>query len=78
MKVIYRRLYDCVLLDELDINMSERDNIIRLMSLTPNQLSANVFHPMIQCAWYASGYTDKHSGSFKTVGEVCFSFDASI
>ena len=78
MKVILPRLYDRVLLDELDINMSERNNIIRLMSLTHNQLSAKVLHPMIQYAWYASGYTDKHPGSFKTVGEVCFSFDASI
>ena len=78
MKVIPRRLYDRVLLDELDINMSERNNIIRLMSLTHNQLSAKVFRPMIQYAWYASGYTDKHPGSFKTAGEVCFSFHASI
>lgn len=78
MKVIPRRLYDRVLLDELDINMSERNNIIRLMSLTHNQLSAKVFRPMIQYAWYASCYTDKHPGSFETVGKVCFSFDVSI
>ena len=78
MKVIPRRLYDCLLLDELDINMSERNNIIRLMSLTHNQLSAKVFHPMIQYAGYASGYTDIHPGSLKTVSEVCFSFDAPI
>jgi hypothetical protein len=48
MKVIPRRLYDRVLLDELDINMSERNNIIRLMSLTHNQLSSEIFRPMIQ------------------------------
>jgi hypothetical protein len=78
MKVIPRRLYDRVLLDELDINMSERNNIIRLMSLTHNQLSAKVFRPMIQYTWYASGYTDNHPKSFKTVGEVCFSFDTII
>jgi hypothetical protein len=78
MKVIPRRLYDRVLLDELDINMSERNNIIRLMSLTHNQLSAKVFHPMIRYAWYASGYIDNRPESFKTVGDVCFSFDATI
>jgi hypothetical protein len=33
---------------------------------------------MIQYAWYASGYTDDHPGSFKTVAKVCFSFDATI
>ena len=78
MKVIPRRLFDQVLLDELDINISERNNIIRLTSLTHNQLSAEVFPKMIQYAWYTSGYTDDHPGSFKTVAEMCFSFDATI
>ncbi len=78
MKVIPRRLFDRVLLDELDVNISERNNIIRLTSLTHNQLSSEVFRKMIQYAWYASGYTDNHPGSFKTVTEVCFSFDATI
>ncbi len=78
MKVVSRRLYDRVLLDELDINISERNNIIRLMSLTHNQISSEVFCRMIQYAWYASGYSDNHSGSFKTASEVCFSFDATI
>jgi hypothetical protein len=54
MKVIPRRLYDRVLLDELDINISERNSIIRLMPLTHNQFSAEVFRSMIQYAWYAS------------------------
>ena len=78
MKVIPRRLYDRVLLDGLDINISERNNIIRLTSLNHNQLSADVFRPMIQYAWYASGYTDNHPGSFKTVTEACFTFDAIV
>lgn len=78
MKVILRRLYDRVLLDELDINMSERNNIIRLMSLTHNQLCSEVFRPMIQYAWYASGYMVNHLGPFQTVPDVCFSFNAAI
>lgn len=77
MKLIPRRSSDRVLLDEIDINMSERNNVIRLMSLTHNQLFAKVFHSMIRYAWYASGYTDHHPGSFKTVVGVCFSFDAT-
>ncbi|CAF1019988.1 unnamed protein product, partial [Adineta ricciae] len=64
---IPRRLYDRVLVDELDVNMSEQNNIIRLISLTHNQLSSEVFRPMTRYAWYASGYTDNHHGSFETV-----------
>jgi hypothetical protein len=78
MKVILRWLYERVLLNELDINMSERNNIIRLMSFTHNQLSAKVFRPMIRYAWYASDYTDNRPKSFRTVDDVCFSFDATI
>ena len=66
-KVIPRRLFDRVLLDELGINISEYNNIICRTSLTRNQLSSEVFHRMIQYAWYASTYTDNHPGSFKTV-----------
>ena len=73
MKVISCRLYHRVLLDGLGINMSEQNSIIWPMSLTHTQLSATVFRPMIQYTWYASNYIDKHPGSFKTVGEVCFS-----
>ncbi|CAF1517005.1 unnamed protein product [Didymodactylos carnosus] len=69
MKVIPRRIYDRVMLDELDINMGERNNIIRLTSLNHNQLSSESFRRMIQYTWYASGYTDAHPGPFKTVAE---------
>lgn len=58
MRVTPRVLYDRVLLDELNISISERNHIIRLMSLTHNQLSSEVFRAMIKCAWYARGYTD--------------------
>ena len=76
-KVIPRKLFDRVMLDELDIRISQRNNIIRLMSLTHNQLSSKVFRPMIQYAWYASGYTDNRPGPFRTVAQVCFDFDAT-
>jgi hypothetical protein len=78
MKVIPRRMYDRVMLDGLDINRSDRNNIIRLISLTHNQLSSEIFYRMIQYAWYASGYTDTDPGPFKTVTEVCFAFDDPV
>jgi hypothetical protein len=72
MKSIIRRAYDRVILDQLPIAMSTRDNIIRLVSLTHNQMSAKVFNGLIRYAWFASGYVKKHPGIFKTVHEVCF------
>ena len=76
MKVIPRRLFDRELLDELDINVSKRNNIIRRMSITHNQLSSEVFRKMIQHAWYASDHIAIHAVFFKTVAEVCSSFYA--
>ena len=72
MKSIIRHAYDRVMLDQLPISMSARDNIIRLVSLTHSQMSSKIFHGLIRYAWFASGYTDKHPGDFKTVDQVCF------
>ena len=72
MKSRIRRAYDRVILHRLPITMSIRDKIIRLVSLAHNKMSAKVFNGLIQYAWFASGYPDKHPGVFKTVDEVCF------
>ncbi|CAF1435566.1 unnamed protein product [Adineta ricciae] len=69
MKSIIRHAYDRVMLDQLPISMSTRNNIIRLVSLTHSQMSSKIFHGLIRYAWFASGYTDKHPGDFKTVDQ---------
>lgn len=76
MKSIMRHAYDRVVLDQLPISMITRDNIIRLVSLTHSQMSAEIFRDLIGYAWYASGYVDSHPGVFKTVDEVCFDINA--
>ena len=49
-KNFLKACYHCVALDELDMHLHERNNIIRLVSLMHNQLSADVFRPMIKNA----------------------------
>ena len=73
-KYIARRIFDRVQLDELDVNLNERNNIIRCQSLVYNQLCAPVFRQMLRYAWHASGYVAEHPGSFLSVKEVCFTF----
>jgi hypothetical protein len=77
MKSIFRHTYDRVMLDQLPIVMSERTNIIRLVSLVHSQMSSKLFEPMIRYAWFASGYTDNDPGPFQSVTEVCFTFRSS-
>lgn len=77
-KYITRRLFDRVRLDDLNVNLSERNNVIRTQALIYNQLCAPIFRKMLQYAWYASGYTKEHPGSFTTARDVCFSFYSVI
>ena len=67
MKSIIRRAYDRVILDELHISMSRRDNIIRLVPLVHSQMSAKVFQDLVRYACHACGYVDNHPGAFETV-----------
>ena len=54
-KNFIKRIYNRVALDEIRINMYERNNIIKIVSLVHNQLSAPTFRQMIHYSWYASG-----------------------
>lgn len=74
-KAIARRLYDRIILDDIDINATERNSILKLQSLIHNQLPSPVFMSMIKYAWFKAGYLDAHPGSFRTVTEVCFGFE---
>lgn len=72
-KSIARRIADRVMLDEIDINMGLRDNIIKEQSLIHNQLSSKKFQKMIKYSFFKSGLTDDDPGEFENVHEVCFS-----
>ena len=72
MKSIIRRADDRVILDQLSISMSTRDNIIRLVSMMLSQMCTKIFHGLVHYTWHASGYVDNHVGVCKTVLEVCF------
>ena len=52
--------------------MYERNNIIKLVSLTHNQLSALVFHKMTQYSWFVSGLSKTDPSPFLNINEVCF------
>lgn len=74
-KFIARRIADRVVLDEIDINMGIRDNIIKEQSLIHNQLCSPKFNDLIKYAFFKSGLTQDHPGSFLDIREVCFPSD---
>ena len=73
-KNLAKRLYNRVALDQLNVILHERNNIIRLLvpSLIHNQISVPVFENMILYSWYACGYLKDDPSPFKNVNEVCF------
>lgn len=73
-KKIVRRIYDHVRLDRIDINLSERNNLIKLQSLVHSQMCSKVFRPMVQYAWFKSGLTEHDPGPFQNVKDICFTF----
>ena len=73
-KIIVRKIYERVILDEIDIQAAQRNNIIRLQSLVHNQLSSSAFTPMIRYVWFKNGYIDVDPCPFQTATQVCFKF----
>lgn len=71
-KNLAKKMYNRVALDQLDVNLYERNNIIKLVSLIHNQLSAPIFKNMILYSWFASGYLKKDPSPFQNVNDVCF------
>ena len=66
-KMIGRKLYEYVRLHSIDINLAQRNNIIKMNSLIHNQLSSKEFNTMIKYAWYKPGYLTAYPGNFRDV-----------
>jgi hypothetical protein len=71
-KDFVRKITDRVLLDNLDVDIRTRDNILKLQSLTHNQFSAGRFEDFVRYAWIKIGYVDAPKKNFLTPAEVCF------
>ncbi|CAL8085079.1 unnamed protein product [Orchesella dallaii] len=77
-KILTKKIYDRVSLDNLTVNLKERSNIIKMQSLIHYQLSSPVFKKMIQYSWFKAGYLEDDPGRFQNVNEVCFTFKEDL
>ncbi|KYQ49481.1 hypothetical protein ALC60_11447 [Trachymyrmex zeteki] len=67
-----KRFSDTVLLLESNINLHERNNIIKLQSLIHNQLSSPRYHNLFKYSWFKSGYTNERPEEFENPVELRF------
>ena len=58
--------------ESLDIKLSDRDNIIKLMSLTHFQFSAPIFKEMCKMGFYKADFIDDHPEPYQTPLQFCF------
>jgi hypothetical protein len=77
-KLFARRIKERISLDEIDVNLNDRNNIIKMHSLIHNQLSSPSFHGMIKYSWFKSGYITENPGKFQNVIQVCFKFSEQV
>ncbi len=67
-----RRFSYRVLLDVLDVNLFQRNNILKLQSLVHNQFSSTKFINLFKYSWFACNYTDSHPRKFENPLVYCF------
>lgn len=71
-KNFVRKISDGVILFGSNINLHERNNIIKLQSITHNQLSSPRFKNVFKYAWYRSGYLNEEIPRFENPVTYCF------
>jgi hypothetical protein len=77
-KYFIRESYNHVRLYDLDCNLAQRNNIIKMNSLAYNQMTSPKFIPMVRYAWYQASYLQTNPGPFQNTKEICFSFDETL
>lgn len=70
-KLIAKKIYNEVLLHSWNVDLKQRNQIIKLHCLIHNQLSSSIFENLICYSWFRSGYLTERP-IFNDVSEVCF------
>ena len=63
---------DKILLKEIKVNLSKRNNILKLQSFVHKQFSAPKFRDFIKYSWFKAGYVEERPNAFQTPNEYCF------
>lgn len=69
-----RKIFERVILDEINLDMHKRENVLRMHSLIFDQLSSEAFVPMFQYAWFACTYTEDRI-TFNNVNQLLFTMN---
>lgn len=76
-KDMVKRFTNHILLKQSDIDVCQRNNILKLHSLIHNQFCSSSFKPMWRYGWYKCGFLNDHV-RYENLKEICFDFNKSI
>ncbi len=71
-KYFAKTIYNYVSIEDINIELRLRNNIIKMNSLIYNQLQSPLFYRMLKYGWYKCGYSDVRPDNFDTVKDICF------
>lgn len=72
-KAFVKTFSDQILLRNIDINLHQRNNVLKLQSLVHNQLSSPRYRNLFTYSWYKSGYIDNRPNNFEHPVKFAFS-----
>ena len=75
-KYFVKKFTEDIMLNDYQINMHLRDNVIQLNSLILNQLQSDLFTPMLKYAWHKGGFPIESIARYESVNEICFEIPA--
>ncbi len=71
-KYLIKRIKEFVDIEEINIDISSRKNVIKLYSLAYDQLNSIQFQPLIRNAWLKAGYDGSNAEIYQNVRDICF------
>ena len=71
-KAFMRRVTDWIVTYSVDVQIYQRNSVIRLVSLTHKQFQSPRFQNMWKYSWYKAGYFDERPPEFQTPTQYCF------
>jgi hypothetical protein len=71
-KYVMKRLVDFITIENIDCIVSKRENLVKLIAMTYNQLDAPIFYPLIQAAWAKAGLLQLEDHHYENPRDVCF------
>ena len=71
-KIFIRRISDWVIACSLDIQLFQRNSVIKMMALVHKQFASPKYVEMWKYSWFKAGYLDEHPQEFLNPVDYCF------